>query len=139
MVVRPVCAAASVLTVRVAPSRAGDGERVTDTRLEVRLRRVEATADSAGGRARAHPRGEHGTVPVIFCVVVPRPVEGAAALVVSVRTVIVRSLPAVRAAAVRETERDTTEKGTHTHTLRIGPDPWQALTQELKCTSSSKT
>lgn len=135
MVVRPVSAAAPVVAVRVAASGAGDGEGVAYPRLEVRLGRVEATADSAGGRAGANPGGEHGAVPVVVGVVVPRPVEGAAALVVSVRTVIVRSLPTVRAAAVRETERDTTERGTHT--LRIGPDPW--LTQQVKYASSSKT
>lgn len=113
MVVGPVGAAAPVVSVRVAPSRAGEG--VADPRLEVRLRRVEATADSACGRAGANPGGEHRTVPVVLRVVVPRPVEGAAAaaasLVVSVRTVIVRSLPAVRAAAAGDTERET-----HTHT-----------------------
>lgn len=123
MVVRPVRAPAPVVPVRVAASGTGKGKRVTNPRLKVRLGRVEAAAKSASGRAGADPGGKHRTVPVIVCVVVPRPVERAAALVVSVRTVLVRSLPTVRAAAVRETERDTTEGGTYT--LRHELDPSQ--------------
>lgn len=123
MVVRPIRAPAPVVTVRVTASGTGKSKRVTNPRLKVRLRCIEATAKSTSGRAGADPGGKHRTVPVIVCVVVPRPVECAAALVVSVRTVLVRSLPTVRAAAVRETERDTTEGGTYT--LRFELDPSQ--------------
>lgn len=94
--VRPVRAPAPVVTVRVAASGTRQGEGVADPRLKVRLGRVEASAKSASGRAGA---SEHGAVPVIVRVVVARPVEGAAALVVSVRTVFVRPFPSVRTAA----------------------------------------
>lgn len=123
MMVRPVRAPAPVVPVRVAPGGTGEGERVTNPRLKVRLRRVEASAESTSGRAGADPGGKHRALPVIICVVMPRPVERPAALVVSVRTVLVRSLPTVGAAAVRETERDTTEGGTYT--LRFQLDPSQ--------------
>lgn len=110
VMVCPVRPPAPVVPVWVTASRAGQGERVTNARLEVSLRCVEATADGASGRAGADPRRKQRAVPVVLGVVVAWPVEGSAALMVSVWAVVVRPLPAVRAAAVRETERDTTER-----------------------------
>lgn len=104
VVVCPVYSPPPVITVRITACAAGQCKGVTHACLKVRLRGLKPTGHGTSCGARAHSRAKHGTVTVIVCVVVARPVKGGPTFMVTVGTMFIGTLSTVRA-AVRQTNK----------------------------------
>ena len=94
VMVSSVHSASPLFSIEVTTRTAGQSKRVSDSGLEMGLWGVKVPTD--GTASWAWPGCEHGTIAIIVCVVVTLlPVKSAAAFVMSVRAVIVRTFPAL--------------------------------------------
>lgn len=92
MVVGSLHTSPSVLSaVQLTPGGISKSEGVSDSSVKVGVSRLKTSPDSAGSCAR---RSEQGAVSVIVSIVVTLSVERAAAFVMSIRAVIIRTLTA---------------------------------------------
>ena len=100
VMVSSVHSAPPVFSIEVTTRPAGHSKRVSDSGLEMWLWGVEARTDRGATRARASCK--HGTIAIIVCVVVTLPVKSATTFMMSIRAVIIRTLPAVRGPVKRK-------------------------------------